>query len=540
MNTTQILRNALSNYGRLIVTMVTSLLLTPFILHRVGPEAFGLWALTQAVAGYFNLAEMGVTSAATRYLSHFRALKDWDSLNRVIACSLTWYCSVAAVVLAASCILATQAGHIFRVSPAAIPTLRTLIVMAGFIAALGFVSTLNIQTVIAAQRIDALNVRMLAIQILAALLTVVGLCLHAGIVLLVWIQLASGVMNAYFGIMLSRKFVPEAHFRPGWDREHGKMIFSFAGLSMLIFAAARIIYYTDTIIISTFLSVALVAGYAVALKLIELMRSMVGAGHSVLGTFAGEQAALQNREALARIWWEGTKWALVLTIPLGSLFLFDGYPLMTAWVGVGYSQGAIALGWLALGQALDLSQGGGFQVLLNSGRHRLLAFMMLAEAIVNFSLSIWLLHYYGIVGVAMGTTIPLAVRALLFYPLYLSHVTGMPLGEYVRRAVVPPVIAATPAVIIALAFRLLDRAATAAHGRGVHAGAAPIVYRMIQTHVGRPAIFVLILSCAACTAPCAWMLCLTESQRKRISAKLMEKLMRSRERAAQLAKDTVA
>jgi O-antigen/teichoic acid export membrane protein len=66
-------------------------------------------------------------------------------------------------------------------------------------------------------------------------------------------------------------------------------------------------------------------------------------------------------------------------------------------------------------------------------KHRFLAFSTVIEGGVNLALSILLAHRYGIVGVALGTTIPMLIARILVQPLYVCHVAKIALSEYVRR-----------------------------------------------------------------------------------------------------------
>jgi hypothetical protein len=93
----------------------------------------------------------------------------------------------------------------------------------------------------------------------------------------------------------------------------------------------------------------------------------------------------------------------------------------------------------------------------------------------------------------------------------------MPLPEYVRRAIVPPVLATLPAAAIAVGFRLL-------HIRG-----------------SRPAMAALVLIGAAVTIPSVWRVCLTQLQRGRLKAKLLSFFLNARRsRQASLTEDATA
>lgn len=455
MNTNQILRNAASNYGRMIIGIVTTVLLTPFILHRLGSEAYGMWALTLSIAGYFSLTDLGVTNAAVRYIAHYRALQDWTNVNKTIGSTLFCFIGMALVCLLGSVVVSFYAPHWFKVSPDGVRTLRLLILNVGLISFLGFISVLPIQCVIAAQRQDVLNQWSAVTQILVAVLTALGLYLGGGVLVLASLQLLNAAANGIIGYVLSRSFFPQARFEPNWDKEQGKLLVSFASLATLIALASRMIYYTDTLVIASYLSVSAVAGYAIILKITEFLRGLVGAGTGVLGTFVSEQAALNNAGSLALMWSEGTKWSLVIVLPATAMVSFLGPEILYQWIGRHYVLEAIAMTWLCVGLSLDLAQSTAYQILMNSGRHKVLAILMIIEAVSNLTLSILLVQLWGVIGVAIATMIPLTIRSVIFYPLYMPRVTGLSLSEYLRQAVFPALWAAFPAVVLIVLYKYL-------------------------------------------------------------------------------------
>jgi O-antigen/teichoic acid export membrane protein len=66
-------------------------------------------------------------------------------------------------------------------------------------------------------------------------------------------------------------------------------------------------------------------------------------------------------------------------------------------------------------------------------KHRFLALSTVIEGVVNLTLSILLARRYGIVGVALGTTIPMLITRTFVQPVYVCHVAGIAISEYLRR-----------------------------------------------------------------------------------------------------------
>src|SRR6184192_4152190 len=70
------------------VTLVASLIATPFVLRGLGPEAYGIYAIVQVMIGYLAVADIGMGDASTRFAAaafargerHEEASALWTSL----------------------------------------------------------------------------------------------------------------------------------------------------------------------------------------------------------------------------------------------------------------------------------------------------------------------------------------------------------------------------------------------------------------------------------------------------------------------------
>ena len=69
----QILRNVGSSWFALGVNVLVGIFLSPYILHRLGDDAFGLWILIFSVTGYYGLFDLGIRSSIVRYVAKYSA-----------------------------------------------------------------------------------------------------------------------------------------------------------------------------------------------------------------------------------------------------------------------------------------------------------------------------------------------------------------------------------------------------------------------------------------------------------------------------------
>src|SRR5207245_10385644 len=94
-----ILRAGITSWVAVIADAAVGFLLTPYVLHHLGDEAFGLWVLVVTLVGYYGLFDAGVRSSILRFASRHRALGDQQRANEVIATAFYYYLGACALVL---------------------------------------------------------------------------------------------------------------------------------------------------------------------------------------------------------------------------------------------------------------------------------------------------------------------------------------------------------------------------------------------------------------------------------------------------------
>src|SRR5579885_3107346 len=90
----QIIKNVGSSWFALGINVVVGILLSPFILHRLGDAAFGVWVLIFSVTGYYGLFDLGIRSSIVRYVSKYTATDDREGLSKLINTSLATYAAI--------------------------------------------------------------------------------------------------------------------------------------------------------------------------------------------------------------------------------------------------------------------------------------------------------------------------------------------------------------------------------------------------------------------------------------------------------------
>lgn len=86
---------AILSYLNLIFTNITGLLVTPFVIHALGDQEYGLYTLIGAFVGYLSVLDLGLNNAIVRYVAQYRIQEDKKGQENFLAISFILYLFIA-------------------------------------------------------------------------------------------------------------------------------------------------------------------------------------------------------------------------------------------------------------------------------------------------------------------------------------------------------------------------------------------------------------------------------------------------------------
>lgn len=433
-----LMRNTVVSAVGAMSGILVTLLLTPFMIHRLGADAYAVWvlALTLTVAaGYFSLTDIGAQQAACRFIADARRLGDRAEENRVYSTTFALFLVVAAVFTAALIPAAPLLAGAFSIdgplqNDASIAFQIIAVQLVFDLPGLAFRAMLEgAQKFVVLRAIDLLRVLLQAGAIVVLLLLGQGVVPLALSSLLV-ATAASGAMA-----VAAHWREPSIQLRPSLvSLERLRHLMTFGGALFVIRIASVLYRQMDRVLIAIFLSVTLVTTYEIANKIqgaAVLVATMTSAALLPAATFMrGDRARL--RELFLR----GTSYTVALTVPVAIAGMIYAHPLVVGWVGDEFSDAVsptrLFLAWLLAG-AFDMI---GSAILLSLGRLRQVVWLNLAWVALNLALSLALIHPLEINGVILATVISYTLLTVAYTRLFLSEF-DVSLAEWFRRVVVP-------------------------------------------------------------------------------------------------------
>jgi O-antigen/teichoic acid export membrane protein len=443
----QVLKNVGSSWFALGVNVLVGLFLSPYILHRLGDDAFGLWILIFSITGYYGLFDLGIRSSIVRYIARYLATDEHDELNRLVNTALFSYCGIGIVTMAITLVAAYYISSIFRIPPEFVVTARWLLLMAGISVSIGFPLGVFSGILEGLQRFYLLNFTALSSTLLRALLIVIALRHGGGLLSLTLITVTfpvlSGLVNSvavfhHLSLSLGLQYVSRSSLR---------RIASYSGTTFLIIVAGRLRFKTDALVIGTFVSAAAVTYFTIGARLIDYASEVVSSLAQIFVPMSSQSQAQGDMGALRKIFVAGNRACAFIIFPITALLTILGKSVIEAWVGAKYVAASYPVMLVLLyPTALMLAQSASGRTLWGMAKHRTWAWVVLAEGASNLILSIILVRKYGIMGDAVGTAIPLTCSMIFFLPRHLCRLLAIKLTTYLYRAFVLPLVLCIPMI----------------------------------------------------------------------------------------------
>jgi O-antigen/teichoic acid export membrane protein len=442
-------RNVSTRYAAILVETVIGLVLLPFNLHHLGVTEYGLWILIGSVTLHFSLLDLGYGGAMVKFMAQYRARRDSRALNEIASTMFFVMAAFGLLAYAVAAVLAFNLGMIFPSLTAEQAVLgRWLLLMIAVYVAVSFPFGVFGGVTSGFQRYDANNAIAIATSVTAALVNVAILLLGYGLVVLVASTTLVRLAAFIFYRGTAYRVYPPLRIRPSLVRRARlREITGFSVYSGVIDWANKLNYQLDELVIGAFLGPAFVAVWAVAERIVSGTQRLTNQLNGVLFPLIVDSDATSNQARLQQILHQGTRLSLATVVPIAVVLIVLGDVLIRAWTRTDMSAAVPVLQILAVAVCVRVGNATGNTLLKGSGRHKLVAWTNLAMGLTNVALSIYLVGRYGLVGVAIGTLIPIVFCAVFILNPAACRRVGLPVRRQMVHSILP---ALWPAVVMAL------------------------------------------------------------------------------------------
>jgi O-antigen/teichoic acid export membrane protein len=435
-------RSILSNWFGLLVIGLMSFLITPFMIHRLGDFEFGIYTLAFSAVGYFDLLAQGIRSTLQRFVGRLSDTEDRDALNSVFSTALFVTLVVGFAIILSFFGLSRILPSFFKLGSVQKQLFAWLVILLGLNLGVGFPAALLGSYLCGLHRFDLYNLLSIIRQGLRTLLIFIVLLRGQGVIAVAICVLLSNIACVPLNWLMIRRVDPRAMIaRKLVKLRTARELVGFSFWTLLNNAGQLLRDSTDSIVIGRVLNAALITPFTVASRLVDYFRPIITSMVSPLLPRMSQLDGQGRNEEIRHLFLQMTRLSALASLAIGSMLILHGKSLLLLWVGQRYVSSYPILVLLTIGAVASTAQFGTMPTLIAKGRHRAYGIWTIGEGLANLVLSILWAHKYGIIGVALGTAVPLLLVKLTLQPWYVTRTLGLSLGEYFGKALARPLVA---------------------------------------------------------------------------------------------------
>jgi O-antigen/teichoic acid export membrane protein/GT2 family glycosyltransferase len=418
-------QNSALNLAGTALGLGLGLLVTPYVVIRLGLHAFGFVALISAFSQYAAVFDFGVGTTVMRAIGHHDEQSDVDAIRRKAASAL-WSSTAFAVVLVAGVALALMAlpAHAFGSLADWKPAVLAVALSVGCTSLASvfqaFPSGMG--------RWDLTNASSVTNQVAYSVIVVIALSFTRSIGAVAIATAASGLAGLLVAYVIYRRrwhlrLTPRAARRGElWG------LWSY-GLSMQSVQLVSVVNaQADKPVLLAFASLKFVGLYEIGSRITLAIRALAVTAFGPLSAEAARTFSRGGRKAVARLYESSYRSTLLLgLVPLTALFALS-YVFVLVWVGADYRPSGVIALILGCGYAVNLATGAGTSIAMGAGRADLDRNYSILGFVLNIALTIALGLLVGGWGVIAATALGQIISSF-----WLLHTVDAWLGTSILR-----------------------------------------------------------------------------------------------------------
>jgi O-antigen/teichoic acid export membrane protein len=411
-------RNISTRYVAIFIDGAIGVVLLPFNIGHLGPSAYGLWALTLSVTWFFGVLDLGYGGALVKFIARYRALRDRTALNEIVSTIALLFSGLGVLTLLVTAAIAWRFQTFFNVDAEQVRTGQRVLLIVGVYLSVQFAFSVFGAVVYGFQRYYRNNIVSIGTSLVVAIVNVLVLSSGHGLVTLVASTTAVRLLSLLVFAWNARRVFPGLQIRSTLFRvARLREVTGFSIYMAVLDWSAKLNYSSDAIVIGAMLDTTAVAVWTVGQRLAQLAQRLTNQVNDALFPLVVDSDAVERPERLQTILLQSTKLSLALAVPLCVGLIVLAGPLVQRWVGARFSGSVLPLQIMIAIVLVRSGTASANLILKGANRHQLLTLANATTAVINVLLSVALVRPLGLVGVALGTLIPVAGSAVfVLYP----------------------------------------------------------------------------------------------------------------------------
>ena len=410
------LKNASYNIVGYVWPMALALFVTPVIVLTLGAKEYGIYLFVNNIISLFGLLEFGITTAATKHISHYHAQGNTDAIERTVRSTNSLFLIIATVGLALSIGIAIAGPALLPSQFEAYAPYAWLFVWSGIVFFFSAILMTYSATLNALQRYD-ISVKIGMVFLTASSLSALAVVLAGGGLRGIFMsQIVITALSSLVTYLCAKSILPATKYGIGWDRTAIKESYSFGLFLSLNNIATSISRSATNLIIPFFAGPTNLTYFGMAQTVAQKIPGVSNALGNSLFPMASQLHGANNHGGIAVLYKRSSRLIALIAAALSTTAAAFAYKALYYWLDPTFAdKAAPILVILAVAHFVLALYGPLSNFLLGIGKLKFVTVSSVIMAVLSVIFLFVLMPRFGIMGAAWAQTLSLLPVIYMFY-----------------------------------------------------------------------------------------------------------------------------
>src|SRR5690554_4105446 len=440
----------------MVVKLVITFVMTPIFVSNLGNYDYGLWEILGAIVGYMGLLDLGIKPAISRFAAKYKAEKGDLNLKALYSSAFAFMGVIGILIMTFFVLWGIFFPELVAENASEPQRYTLLLLIVGIQLLITFPAFVAESFFEGFQKYYLKNNITIFNSVVGSVVLYFFITPENGLVLLAGVN-ATGFCIKYVVLIWLLARPSYGSIKPDWTYfsfSKLKEILSFGLKSVVQGIATRVENATDSLVIGFFLGPALMPIYSIPANLVNYIRTFSWTlTHAFMSLFS-QLDALNESEKIKQVYFAASRYVTSLILPIGAGICLVGSSFIGLWVGPEFAESAdLLILLLVLFTTFPFIDPFNSRYLTAIGKHGVFAKLTPVSALLNLVLSVLLVQDYGIIGVAIGSVIPV----FIFVPIYLLYTCKqleVSVWDYLRECILPTLLPTLVMIVAVWVYRL--------------------------------------------------------------------------------------
>lgn len=426
---------AILSYIGIVLTNAVGLFLTPFIIRSLGNSEYGLYSLIGSFVAYLSLMDMGLNNTIVRFVSKYRAEKDYVKEQKFLGTTMIIYCIISFLVIVIGSVMYFNLDSIFSKSLDAgqISQAKVMFLILMFNVAIVLPGGAFTAICTAYERFvfpRSINI----VKYIVRAVTIVAVLNWGGKA--ISLVIIDTILNIALITVSASYVIGKLKARFNFTERHWGAMRPIFGYSIWIFVIAithSFQWHAGQLVLGINTNTVQVAIFAVGIMLGSYYGSFAGVFNSMLLPKASQMISSdKNGSELTQMMIKVGRISNLISFFILGGFILLGREFIHLWVGQAYDSSWIVALLVMVATTIPLSQSFGMSILEARNKVKFRSIFSLVSLSIGVVVGFFMSKTYGLIGMSASLCGAMIINSIAIN-IYFIKVFGFKIGSFYKE-----------------------------------------------------------------------------------------------------------